>query len=125
MEDFLNLINQRSGEGLRYLELNSDLITIPVLEELGNKCTNLRYLTLDFSNAMQLHDFNDLMAFPGLLTYLCICLSDVIFMEGLMRKIYPCLSSLEVLHLIGETLITTNPRAATNYCYNRISFANI
>ncbi|EUB63324.1 F-box/LRR-repeat protein 20 [Echinococcus granulosus] len=101
VEDFLNLVNQRSGEGLRYLELNSDLITIPVLEELGNKCTNLRYLTLDFSNAMQLHDFNDLMAFPGLLTYLCICLSDVIFMEGLMRKIYPCLSSLEVLHLIG------------------------
>uniref|UniRef100_A0A5K3F8G3 F-box domain-containing protein n=1 Tax=Mesocestoides corti TaxID=53468 RepID=A0A5K3F8G3_MESCO len=101
VEDFLNLINQRSGEGLRYLELSSDLITIPVLEELGNKCTNLRYLTLDFSNAMQLHDFNDLMAFPGLLSYLCICLSDVIFMEGLMRKIYPCLSSLEVLHLIG------------------------
>ncbi len=54
---------------------------------------------------MQLHDFNDLMAFPGLLTYLCICLSDVIFMEGLMRKIYPCLSSLEVLHLIGKRKI--------------------
>uniref|UniRef100_A0A0X3P0S1 F-box/LRR-repeat protein 20 n=1 Tax=Schistocephalus solidus TaxID=70667 RepID=A0A0X3P0S1_SCHSO len=101
VEDFLNLINQRSGEGLRYLEISSDLITIPVLEELGNKCTNLRYLTLDFSNAMQLHDFNELMAFPGSLSYLCICLSDVIFMEGLMRKIYTSLSSLEVLHLIG------------------------
>ncbi|KAL3316984.1 hypothetical protein Ciccas_004363 [Cichlidogyrus casuarinus] len=95
------LINQRSGSSLRYIELNSDLITIPVLEELGNKCTNLKFMTLDFSNAMQLHDFNELMAFPGALYYLCICLSDVIFMEGLMRKIYHCLSSLEVLHLIG------------------------
>ncbi|THD24216.1 F-box/LRR-repeat protein 7 [Fasciola hepatica] len=101
IDDLLNLIHQRSGGGLRRIDLSSDLITIPVLEELGNRCPSLRSLTLDFSNAMQLHDFNELAAFPSSLHYLCICLSDVIFMEGLMRKIYSCLSSLEILHLIG------------------------
>ncbi|CAL8107383.1 unnamed protein product [Calicophoron daubneyi] len=101
VEDLLNLIHHRSGGGLKCIELGSDLITVPVLEELGNRCPLLRNLTLDFSNAMQLHDFNEMAAFPSSLRYLCICLSDVIFMEGLMRKIYSCLSSLEVLHLIG------------------------
>ncbi|VDP73189.1 unnamed protein product [Echinostoma caproni] len=102
IDDLLNLIHQRSGSGLRRIELSSDFITIPVLEELGNRCPSLRSLTLDFSNAMQLHDFNELAAFPSSLHYLCICLSDVIFMEGLMRKIYSCLSSVEILHLIGK-----------------------
>ncbi|KAG5448128.1 F-box protein of unknown function [Clonorchis sinensis] len=101
VDDLLNLIHHRSGAGLRHIDLSSDLITVPVLEELGNRCPVLRNLTLDFSNAMQLHDFNELAAFPTSLRWLCICLSDVIFMEGLMRKIYSCLSSLEVLHLIG------------------------
>ncbi|KAF5401102.1 F-box/LRR-repeat protein 7 [Paragonimus heterotremus] len=101
MDDLLNLIHHRSGVGLKRIELSSDLITVPVLEELGNRCPSLRTMTLDFSNAMQLHDFNELAAFPSSLHYLCICLSDVIFMEGLMRKIYSFLSSVEILHLIG------------------------
>ena len=58
-------------------------------------------MTLDFSNAMQLHDFNDMNAFPCNLRSLTVCLSEVIFMEGFMRKVYQSLSSLEVLHLIG------------------------
>ncbi|XP_059173920.1 F-box/LRR-repeat protein 2-like isoform X2 [Physella acuta] len=95
------LIGIRFGSTLRYIEIPSDLITAPVLHELANKCPALRYMTLDFSNAMQLHDFNDLNAFPCNLRSLCICLSEVIFLEGFMRRIYSCLSSLEVLHLIG------------------------
>ena len=50
---------------------------------------------------MQLHDFSELQAFPAKLRYLCICLSEVIFMEGFMRKIYNYINGLEVLHLVG------------------------
>jgi hypothetical protein len=50
---------------------------------------------------MQLHDFNDMNSFPCNLRSMTICLSEVIFMEGFMRKVYQHLSSLEVLHLIG------------------------
>lgn len=78
-----------------------ELITHTVLHELANKCINLTYLLLDFSTAMQLHDFNDLHSFPTKLLTLCICLSEVIFMEGFMRKIYNFINGLEVLHLIG------------------------
>ena len=79
-----------------------ELITADVLHELANKCPNLKYLTLDFSTAMQLHDFNDLNSFPCNLKMLCICLSEVIFLEGFMRRIYTFLSSLEILQIIGE-----------------------
>ena len=58
-------------------------------------------MLLDFSTAMQLHDFNDLHSFPTKLRTMCICLSEVIFMEGFMRKIYNFINGLEVLHLIG------------------------
>ena len=102
IEALLALINIRFGNTLRYIELPCELITAPVLHDLANKCPNLRYMTLDFSNAMQLHDFNDLNAFPCNLRSLCLCLSEVIFLEGFMRRIYSCLSSLEVLHLIGK-----------------------
>ena len=98
----LALINLRFGPTLRYIELPCELVTPPVLHELANKCPSLRYMTLDFSNAMQLHDFNDLNSFPCNLRSLCICLSEVIFLEGFMRRIYSCLSSLSVLHLIGK-----------------------
>lgn len=50
---------------------------------------------------MQLHDFSEMQAFPAKLRYLCICLSEVIFMDGFMRKIYNFINGLEVLHLIG------------------------
>lgn len=50
---------------------------------------------------MQLHDFSELQAFPAKLRYLCVCLSEVIFMEGFMRKIYNFINGLEVLHLVG------------------------
>ena len=62
---------------------------------------NLKYMTLDFANAMQLHEFNDLNAFPCNLHYLCICLSEVIFLEGFMRRVYQSLSSVKILHLVG------------------------
>lgn len=55
----------------------------------------------DFSTAVQLHEFNDLQAFPARLKSLTICLSQVIFLEGFIRKIYTFISSLEILHLIG------------------------
>lgn len=50
---------------------------------------------------MQLHDFSEMQAFPAKLRYLCICLSEVIFMESFMKKIYNFINGLEVLHLIG------------------------
>ncbi|XP_041371086.1 F-box/LRR-repeat protein fbxl-1-like isoform X2 [Gigantopelta aegis] len=101
LDTLLGLISLRFGATLQYIELPSEIITAPVLHELANKCPALRCMTLDFSNAMQLHDFNDLNAFPCNLRSLCICLSEVIFLEGFMRRIYSCLSSIEVLHLIG------------------------
>jgi hypothetical protein len=102
LDQFLNLIGHRFSLSLQYIELPMELITADVLHELANKCPNLKYLTLDFSTAMQLHDFNDLNIFPCNLKMLCICLSEVIFLEGFMRRIYTYLSSLEVLQIIGK-----------------------
>ena len=102
IEALLALISIRFSSTLRYIELPCELVQAPVLHELANKCPNLRYMTLDFANAMQLHDFNDLNAFPCSLRSLTICLSEVIFLEGFMRRVYQSLSSLEVLHLIGK-----------------------
>lgn len=92
----------RFGASLRYIELPIELITHTVLHELANRCPNLTHMLLDFSTAMQLHDFSELQAFPTKLRYLCVCLSEVIFMEGFMRKIYNFINGLEILHLIGE-----------------------
>jgi hypothetical protein len=102
LEQFLLLIGHRFSSSLQYIELPMELITADVLHELANKCPNLKYLTLDFSTAMQLHDFYDLNIFPCNLKMLCICLSEVIFLEGFMRRIYTYLSSLEVLQIIGK-----------------------
>jgi len=101
LEALLALISIRFGPSLNYIELPIELITHTVLQELAAKCPNLTYMLLDFSTAMQLHDFNDLQAFPTKLRYMCICLSEVIFMEGFMRKIYSFINGIEVLHLIG------------------------
>lgn len=107
IDHFTYLIAHRFNTHLEYIELPIELITAHVLHELANKCANLKYLTLDFSAAMQLQDFNDLNAFPCNLKSMTICLSEVIFLEGFMRRIYSFLSSLEILHLIG-TLETSN-----------------
>ena len=50
----------RFGPSLRYIELPIELITHTVLHELSGKCPNLTHMLLDFSTAMQLHDFNEL-----------------------------------------------------------------
>ncbi|KAG5310486.1 FXL12 protein, partial [Acromyrmex insinuator] len=101
LENLLHLISVRFGPTLRYIELPIELITHTVLHELANKCPNLTHMLLDFSTAMQLHDFSEMQAFPTKLKYMCICLSEVIFMEGFMRKIYNFINGLEILHLIG------------------------
>ncbi|XP_063233378.1 F-box/LRR-repeat protein 2 isoform X3 [Bacillus rossius redtenbacheri] len=101
LETLLGLISTRFGPSLRYIELPIELITHTVLHELANKCANLTHMLLDFSTAMQLHDFSEMQAFPTKLRYMCICLSEVIFMEGFMRKIYNFINGLEILHLIG------------------------
>uniref|UniRef100_A0A1A9ZJK0 F-box domain-containing protein n=1 Tax=Glossina pallidipes TaxID=7398 RepID=A0A1A9ZJK0_GLOPL len=101
LESLLSLISVRFGPTLRYIELPIELITHTVLHELSGKCPNLTHMLLDFSTAMQLHDFSEMQAFPTKLRYMCICLSEVIFMEGFMRKIYNFINGLEVLHLIG------------------------
>jgi len=99
-----NISSVRFGPSLRYIELPIELITHTVLHELANKCPNLTHMLLDFSTAMQLHDFSEMQAFPTKLKYMCICLSEVIFMEGFMRKIYNFINGLEILHLIGNWL---------------------
>ncbi|XP_026284889.1 F-box/LRR-repeat protein fbxl-1 isoform X3 [Frankliniella occidentalis] len=101
LEALLALISIRFGPSLRYIELPIELITHTVLHELSNKCPNLTHMLLDFSTAMQLHDFSEMQAFPAKLKYMVICLSEVIFMEGFMRKIYNFINGLEILHLIG------------------------
>ncbi|XP_031620016.1 F-box/LRR-repeat protein 2 isoform X2 [Contarinia nasturtii] len=101
LDMLLSLISVRFGASLRYIELPIELITHTVLHELAAKCPNLTHMLLDFSTAMQLHDFSEMQAFPTKLRYMCICLSEVIFMEGFMRKIYNFINGLEVLHLIG------------------------
>ncbi|UYV60540.1 hypothetical protein LAZ67_1001448 [Cordylochernes scorpioides] len=101
IESLLALISIRFGPSLKYIELPIELITHTVLHELAYKCPNLVQMLLDFSTAMQLHDFSDLQTFPTKLRSMCICLSEVIFMEGFMRKIYNFINGLEVLHLIG------------------------
>lgn len=101
LESLLALISVRFGPSLRSIELPIELITHTVLHELSAKCPNLTHMLLDFSTAMQLHDFSEMQAFPTKLRYMCICLSEVIFMEGFMRKIYNFINGLEVLHLLG------------------------
>ena len=98
---FLHVLATRFGSALIYIDLPIELITIEVLRALAIRCPNLEYLTLDFSTAMQLHDFSELNEFPCNLKCLCICLSEVIFLEGFMRRIYTFLSSLHILHIIG------------------------
>ncbi|CAF3761946.1 unnamed protein product [Adineta steineri] len=117
---FIHAIATRFNSSLIYIDLPIELITIEVLRELAIRCPNLEYLTLDFSSAMQLHDFSDLNEFPCNLKRLCICLSEVIFLEGFMRRIYSFLSSLRTLHIIGtleksSLISTSSPEETDNY----------
>lgn len=86
---------------LKYLEITTELITPHVLQDLAKYCLQLSHLYLDFSQASQLHDFTDLSAFPTRLRYMCICLSDVIFLDNFMKRIYSFINGLEVLHIVG------------------------
>uniref|UniRef100_A0A915EPC4 F-box domain-containing protein n=1 Tax=Ditylenchus dipsaci TaxID=166011 RepID=A0A915EPC4_9BILA len=100
LDYFLQIFGTRFTD-LRNCELATDLITPNVLHEMANKCPRLQFLTLDFSTAMQLHDFTDLQTFPSRLRSLTLCLSENIFLEGFLRKVYTFISSVEFLHIIG------------------------
>ena len=82
------LIPTKFRENLRYLETNADLVTPTVLQDLAKKCPNLTHLLLDFAQASQLHDFTDLSAFPTKLKFLALYLSDTIFLDNFMKRIY-------------------------------------
>jgi len=97
----LKLIQNRFAANLRYLELPCDLITREVLQELANRCPNLTHLLLDFSHGAQLADFSELNAFPTKIKYLCLCLSETIFLDNFMKKIYNFINGIELLHLYG------------------------
>ena len=84
----LQLISTKFGNNLRYLELNAELVTPNVLVDLAKKCANLTHLLLDFAQASQLHDFTDLGAFPTKLKFLTLYLSDTIFLDNFMKRIY-------------------------------------
>lgn len=109
MEYFTYLLGHRFNQTLEYIELPVEFITSNIIHELANKCTNLKYITMDFAAAMQLQDFNDLNNFPCNLKSMTICLSEVIFLEGFMRRIYSFLSSLEILSLIGTLENSNDP----------------
>lgn len=136
-DHFVQLIGTRFVE-LHLLELATDLITPIVLHETANRCPRLQYLTLgkdlwsicvfsskevsislsvidflDFSTAMQLHDFTDLQSFPSRLRALTLCLSENIFLEGFLRKVYTFISSVEILHIFGECELRSLKRNRT------------
>jgi len=90
-----------AGGNLRYLELPSELIAPQVLQDLAKRCPNLTHLLLDFSQANQLNDFSELSAFPTKLRFLTLCLSDVIFLDNFMKRIYSFINGLEMLHIVG------------------------
>ena len=87
-DHMLQLISTKFGNNLRYLELNADMVTPNVLVDLAKKCANLTHLLLDFAQASQLHDFTDLGAFPTKLKFLTLYLSDTIFLDNFMKRIY-------------------------------------
>lgn len=101
VDHMLQLIPTKFAASLRYLELNTDLITPQVLQDLAKKCPNLTHLLLDFAQANQLHDFTDLSAFPTKLKFMSLCLSDVIFLDNFMKRIYSFINGLEMLHIMG------------------------
>lgn len=117
IDKFTYILTNRCGSSLTYIDLPVELVTVEVLRVLANHCPNLEYLTLDFSSAMQLHDFNDLNEFPCNLKHLCICLSEVIFLEAFMRRIYGYISSLSTIHIIGtiEKSSSTSPEETDTY----------
>ena len=84
----LQLISTKFGNNLRYLELNAEMVTPNVLVDLAKKCANLTHLLLDFAQASQLHDFTDLGAFPTKLKFMTLYLSDTIFLDNFMKRIY-------------------------------------
>merc|ERR1719412_30843 len=90
-----------AGGNLRYLELPSELIAPQVLQDLAKRCPNLTHLLLDFSQANQLHDFTDLSAFPTKLKFLALYLSDTIFLDNFMKRIYSFINGLEMLNIVG------------------------
>nr|CAI5837220.1 unnamed protein product [Callosobruchus analis] len=71
---------------------------------MARVCKRWRLVAYDtrlWKNVSLRPEISGLHAFPTKLKYLCICLSEVIFMEGFMRKIYNFINGLEILHLIG------------------------
>ena len=125
LDGFLHALANRFQSALLYIDLPTEMITTEILRELANRCPNLEYLTLDFSSAMQLHDFNDLQEFPCNLKRLCICLSEVIFLESFMRRIYGFLSSLNILHIIGTLERTSNSSAEETDEYETINISRL
>ena len=70
------------------LHFSNFAVTPNVISELAKKCPNLTHLLLDFATASQLHDFTDLSAFPTKLKFLALYLSDTIFLDNFMKRIY-------------------------------------
>ena len=98
---FLNILNFQS-DVITYIWIHSlRKFIFQVLQELAKRCPNLTHLLLDFSQANQLHDFSELSAFPTKLRFLCLCLSDVIFLDNFMKRIYSFINGLEMLHIQG------------------------
>ncbi|CAF2993374.1 unnamed protein product [Rotaria sp. Silwood2] len=125
IDKFIYMLGTRCASSLIYIDLPVELVTVEVLRVLALHCPNLEYLTLDFSSAMQLHDFSELNEFPCNLKRLCICLSEVIFLEAFMRRIYGYISSLNTLHIIGtieKTSISTTDETDT---YETINISKI
>jgi anti-anti-sigma regulatory factor len=74
---------------------------------------------------MQLHDFSELNEFPCNLKRLCICLSEVIFLEAFMRRIYGYISSVHTLHIIGTIENSSVSTQEENDNYETINISKI
>lgn len=104
-EDLIRAFNWTFSK-IEYIELPGELITNPILNELFTKCQRLTYLSLDFSNAIKLYDFNELNETTNCkqLKSFCLYLNDTkCILDGLIRKIYsPHLLTIQELHFIGK-----------------------
>ena len=90
------------------------IVTPNVISELAKKCPNLTHLLLDFATASQLHDFTDLSAFPTKLKFLALYLSDTIFLDNFMKRIYR--------YVFFQKYF--NPKLRTIYVFHFFSFIN-
>jgi hypothetical protein len=105
-EEDLNKALNWTFSRIEYIELPGELISTAILNKIFINCHRLTHLTLDFSNAIKLHDFNELNENTNCkqLKSFCLYLNDTkCVLDGLIRKVYSLhLLTIQEVHLIGK-----------------------